>query len=374
MEVQDYYKTLGVPRTASQAEIKKAFRKLAREYHPDKRPGDRAAERRFKDLNEANEVLSDPKKREKYDRFGRDWEAYERAGAAAGAAGGADPFGPGSPFARYARGGGASGAGTGPGGIRYEFHTTGDAGDFSDFFRMMFGEDAGPAGNGGPANGGRGSEGGRASRARAGGGSGGGRGGLDDFLSGIGFGGRHGGSTADAGSPYGEMRALPAVEATTELSLEEAFHGTTRIVEVGGKRLEVSIPPGVDTGSRVKLTGKGPDGRDLVVVVRVQPHATFTRRGPDLEREIPVSLGEALVGAEVPVGTLKGRVLLTIPPGTQNGTTFRLTRQGMPRLRGGERGDLYVRVRVVLPTHLSEEAKAAAERFLDLVHQPDPRA
>jgi curved DNA-binding protein CbpA len=140
VEFQDYYKTLGVAKAASQAEIKKAYRRLAREWHPDRKPGDQTAERRFKELNEANAVLSDPGKREKYDRFGRDWEAYARAGAAPGGRGGADPFGAGSPFAAYGFGG-TSGSGTGPGGIRYEFRTTGDPGAFSDFFRMMFGDE-----------------------------------------------------------------------------------------------------------------------------------------------------------------------------------------------------------------------------------------
>ena len=126
--------------------------------------------------------------------------------------------------------------------------------------------------------------------------------------------------------------------------------------------------------SRVKLTGKGPGGRDLVVVISVRPHGVFTRRGADLEREIPVTLSEALLGGDVPVSTLKGRVLLTLPAGTQNGKTFRLSRQGMPRLKGDEPGDLYVRVRVVLPTHLSEEATAEARRFLALADEPDPRA
>jgi DnaJ-class molecular chaperone len=159
-----------------------------------------------------------------------------------------------------------------------------------------------------------------------------------------------------------------------DVSLEEAFHGTSRIVELDGRRLEVRIPRGVDTGSRVRLSGKGPDGRDLEVVIRVRPHRVFTRKGDDLERELPVTLGEALVGAEVPVATLKGRVLLKIPAGTQNGRSFRLKGQGMPRFKGEGAGELYVRVRVILPTDLSDRAKEAAEQFLDLVHQPDPRA
>jgi len=356
-EFQDYYKTLGVPRTATQAEIKKAFRKLARESHPDKHAGDKTAERRFKDVNEANAVLSDPAKRAKYDQFGRDWEAYARAGAAAGgSSGGRDPFGPGSPFAGYSfRTGGAGG----PGGVRYEFRTSGDAGAFSDFFHMMFGDESAAAGE--PevfAAGGAES--------------------IDDLLSRLGMAGATGAGRArttasgTAGRVASNARREP-IEVTAELSLEEAFHGTTRIVELDGRRLELTIPRGANTGSRIRLTGKGPDGRDLVVVTRIKGNRTFTRKGDDLEREVPVTLKEALLGSEIPVGTLKGRVLLTVPAGTQNGRTFRLKGQGMPRFKGDGAGDLYVRVKVALPTDLSAKAKAAAETFLDLVDQPDPR-
>jgi len=359
LEFQDYYQTLGVPKNASQADIKKAFRKLARESHPDKHPGDKVAERRFKDVNEANAVLSDPAKREKYDRFGRDWEAYARAGAGAGAAGRAgarDPFGPGGPFAGYAAGG--SYAGTGPGGVRYEFRTSGDAGAFSDFFRMMFGDEGAAAGE---------PEAFQAGGFQAGGGS------LDDILAGMRLRGAGTGRGRGAGIDHIGQARLAPVEATAEVSLEEAFHGSSRIVDVNGKRLEVTIPRGVDTGSRIKLTGKGPDGRDLVVITKLRSHPTFTRRGADLERETAVTLDEALLGGEIHVATLKGRVLLKIPGGTQNGRTFRLKGQGMPRLKGEGAGDLYVRVRVVLPTHLDDEARAAARRFLDLAAQPDPR-
>lgn len=368
MEFQDYYKTLGVPKTASQADIKKAYRKLAREWHPDRKPGDKDAERRFKELNEANAVLSDAGKREKYDRFGRDWEAYSRAGAAAGARGGGagagDPFGAGGPFAAYGFGGGA-GSATGPGGIRYEFRTTGDAGAFSDFFRMMFGDEGAAAGEPEAFSG--------SHRFSARGGS------LDEIFAGLGGrGGRGSAGTAGRAGGAGQDRVgaprLAPVEAIAEIDLEEAFHGTTRLVELEGKRLEVTIPRGVDSNSRIKLTGKGPDGRDLVVVTKVRPHKVFTRHGTDLEREVPVTLAEALVGGEIRVGTLKGQVLLKVPPGSQPGRRFRLTGQGMPRLRGGAAGDLYVVLRVVLPTNLSDEAQAAAKRLADLVKQPDPRA
>jgi curved DNA-binding protein len=351
VEFQDYYKTLGVPRTATQAEIKKAFRKLARESHPDKHGGDKTAERRFKEVNEANAVLSDPAKREKYDRFGHDWEAYSRAGAAAGGGtrGRTDPFSPGGPFAGY-----AGSAGAGPGGVRYEFRTTGDAGAFSDFFRMMFGDEGAAAGE--------------PEVFSTTGGS------LDDILAGMRLGGAaRTGSRRSGTDRVGPARLAP-VEATAELTLEEAYHGSSRIVELDGRRLEVTIPRGVDTGSRIRLSGKGPDGRDLVVITRIRPHRTFTRIGTDLEREVPISLEEALLGGEIHVGTLKGRVLLKLPEGTQNGRKFRLKGQGMPPLKGDGAGDLYVRVRLVLPTGLSDEAKAAAKQFLELADQPDPRA
>jgi DnaJ-class molecular chaperone len=360
-DFQDYYKTLGVPRTASQAEIKKAFRKLARESHPDKHQGDKGAERRFKEINEANAVLSDPAKRAKYDQFGRDWEAYARGGAATrGAPGGAGPFGPGNPFAGF--GGFRSGGGTGPGGVRYEFRTTGDPGAFSDFFHMMFGDESAAAGE-------------PEVFSTTGGES------IDDLLSRLGMAGagaRPAGSRAGrvdgrrAGT-FADTRPAP-IEVTAELSLEESFHGTSRIVELDGKRLEVTIPRGAATGSRIRLTGKGPGGRDLIVVTRITPHRTFPRKGDDLERDVPITLHEALLGSDVPIGTLKGKVLLKVPAGTQNGRTFRLKGQGMPRFKGIGTGDLYVRVRVVLPTNLSDEARAAAMGFLDLVDQPDPRA
>jgi curved DNA-binding protein len=169
-------------------------------------------------------------------------------------------------------------------------------------------------------------------------------------------------------------RSGPAAEAVAEITLEEAYHGTTRLIDVDGKRLEVTIPAGADTGTRIRLTGKAPGGGDLHVVVKQRPDRTLTRRGADLERELPLTLAEALLGAEVPVRTHKGRILLTIPAGTQHGRTFRLSGRGMPRFKATGHGDLYVKTRIVLPTDLSDEALTAARRFLDLVDQPDPRA
>lgn len=354
MEYRDYYEALGVPRTASTAEIKKAFRKLARQHHPDRNPGDKAAEKRFKDVNEAHAVLSDPEKRKQYDALGADWERFARAG---GGAGGADPFGPGGPFAGF---GGAGGSGSGrSGNVRYEFRTSGSGAEsgFSDFFRMFFG------GRGGATAGARS---GRGAGATVEGAS------IDEILGQMGWEGT-GGTGRRSGTATRAPERPREIEAPAELSLEEAYHGTSRIVEVEGRRYEVSIPRGVDTGSRVRLSGKGPDGRDVVVRIHVRPHKVFTRKGADLERELLVSLEEALLGAEVPVTTLKGKVLLTIPPGTQNGRTFRLSGQGMPKMKGGGAGDLYVRVRVVLPAKLDAEATEAARRFLEVVRQPDPR-
>ncbi len=169
-------------------------------------------------------------------------------------------------------------------------------------------------------------------------------------------------------------RPRATAEAVAEIDLDEAFHGTTRLVEIDGKRLEVKIPPGADTGTRIRLTGKAPGGGDLHVVVKQRPDPVFQRKGADLERELPLTLGEALLGADVPVATPKGRVLLTIPAGTQNGRTFRLRGRGLPRFRADGHGDVLVRVRVVLPTPLSDEARDAARTFIDLTNQPDPRS
>lgn len=355
MEFQDYYAVLGVPRTASQSDIKKAFRKAARKHHPDTNTGDSEAERKFKAVNEANAVLSDPDKRALYDRLGKDWESYARAGATAGAAAGARGGAAGNPFAGFAGQGGTGGN------IRYEFHTTGDAGEFSDFFQAFFGGASQPTPNDGPRRGTR----------PTGGPS------FEDILAGMGLdvdGGVRPGAARSSGSRAPAAPARPRAEAVAEISLDEAYHGTARLVEVDGKRLEVTIPKGVDNGTRIRLTGKAPGGGDLFVVVRQRPDPTFTRRGADLEREIPLTLREALLGADVHVRTPKGRVVLTIPAGTQPGRTFRLTGQGMPRFKADGHGDLYVKAKVVLPKDLTPEARDAADRFLRLTDQPDPRA
>lgn len=395
MDYKDYYAILGVPKTASTGDIKKAYRRLARQLHPDRNPGDATAERRFKDLNEANEVLADPTKRAQYDQLGARWQEYSRMGGRPGA----DPFAPGGPFAGFRTTGRAGGAGQG---VRIEF--AGDPDDFSEFFRTFFsggadvtGADA-FAGTAGPGRAG----GGRVA-ANPDGGERSGRGSLEDILAGLGLGGSGRGRRApggghahargdgaaapgsgSAGERGGRSRAGAAVEATAEVTLDEAFHGTTRLISVDGKRYEVRLPPGVDTGSRIRLRGKAAGrsgdssagasaGRDIVLVVRVLPHAIFAREGANLIRELPVTLGEALLGADVPVQILDRRVLLKIPAGTQPGRTIRLAGQGMPRLKGEGRGDLLVRIRVVLPT-VGDASRGAVERLVAAVHQPDPRS
>ncbi|MBM4407063.1 MAG: J domain-containing protein [Chloroflexi bacterium] len=347
MDYKDYYQVLGVPRTATQADIKKAFRKLARQHHPDRNQGDKAAEQRFKDLNEANEVLSDSGKRKLYDELGSNWEAYSRAGSRPGAGGTGAPF---SGFSGF----GGQGAN-----VRYEFRGSGDAGEFSDFFRMFFGGEESAAG---------GASGRTRTRARQARGAG--TPSIEDMLAGL------GGPAAGGSAPTAADGRAQGPDAQAEISLEEAFTGTTRIVDVDGKRLELKIPAGVDSGSRIRIASKGGSGpaRDVFIATRLRPHPVFSRSGADITRDLKVALREALLGAEVPVGTLTGRVLLTLPAGTQNGRTFRLSGQGMPRLKGEGRGDLYVKVQVILPTGLSEAAKSAAEAFLKKVDQPNPRS
>ncbi len=360
MEYKDYYQTLGVPKSASQAEIKKAYRRLARELHPDRNPGDKSAEKRFKEVNEANEVLADPQKRKQYDMLGANWEQFARAGAGAraGAAGNpfgqGDPFGPGGPFAGFG----------GPGGnVRYEFHTVGaDPSEFSDFFRVFFGGDMPRAESPSPRTGpSRSASGGRGNP-------------LEDLFSRIrSEQGREGSARGRANPP--QLKGED-VTAEVEVTLEEAYNGSSRLVQIGGKRLEVKVPKGVETGSRIRLRGKAAEGAnagDLYLAIKVQPHPIFTRKGADLTRELALTLGEALLGGEVEVRTLGGRVKLTVPPGTQNGQTFRLSGQGMPRLRGEGKGDLYARIKVVLPGKLEGRQKAAAEEFVRQISQPNPR-
>ncbi len=298
MEYKDYYQILGVDRNADEKEIKKAYRRLARQYHPDMNPGDKAAEARFKEINEAHEVLSDPEKRRKYDELRQNYQRWQQAG---GQPGGFD-------WSQWVRG-------AQPGGVRVEY---GDIRDFEDLF----------------------------------GGSG-----FSDFFEAI-FGGM--GVRTAGGTRAGRAATAQNIEQEVEITLEEAFRGTQRIMEVDGRRLEVKIPAGVKTGSKVRVPGEGLASGggtvrgDIYLVIKVLPHAVFERRGDDLYCEIPVDMFKALLGGEVQVPTLAGPVVLRIPPGTQSGRTFRLAGQGMPKLRSEQRGDLYAKVRVTLPEKLSD--------------------
>ncbi len=319
VEFKDYYKTLGVKKDASPEEIKRAYRRLARQHHPDVNKSADAT-KRFREINEANEVLSDPAKRKRYDQLGPDWERYAHGG----------PSRPGN-------GSGFQWVYTGQPG---ENPFGGDASGFSDFFRTVFGD-------------------------------------LGEE--------RFGAGTTP---PRGRSRARAGADAEYEIevALPEAYRGTQRQLEQRTeagrtRKLDVTIPAGVQDGQRIRLAGQGGPGvgggpsGDLYLRVRVAPHPFFTRDGDDLRAELPVSLHEALLGAEVTVPTLKGRVSLRIPPETQNGRTIRLAGQGMPhpKARGGGFGDLYVTVKVVLPTKLNEKEREAIRELAVSRASEDPR-
>jgi curved DNA-binding protein len=333
MDYKDYYKTLGVKKNASADEIKKAYRKLARKYHPDVNPGDKAAEDRFKDINEAYEVLSDDDKRGKYDRFGAEWQQFSRAG------GRPEDF-------NWGQWGGQ------PGGAQYRtvspeefeqmFGGGAGGGGFSDFFDFLFG-----------AMGAQRAGGQRAAGPRPG------------------FGGSYT-TTTDYSDLFGAQTAAPQSldqEHPVQITLEEAFSGTARTIQwENGRRLEARIPRGVRTGSRVRLSGQGSstDGRagDLYLRVEVLPHDRYERDGDDLRLTLPVDLFTVLLGGKVSVPALDKSVNLTIPEGTRNGKVFRLAKLGMPKLRQpDERGDLYVTVNVELPRELSEEEKKVVREW-----------
>lgn len=320
---EDFYKTLGVAKTASEKEIRSAYRKLARKLHPDVNPGDKASEARFKEINSAYEVLSDVEKRKKYDKYGDKWEYADQIEE--------------MQRERGARFGGRGGNG---GFQQFEVNDLGNV--FGSFF-------------------GRGGGGGFGSRTMS-------RRGTD-------------------------------VQQPVEVTLEEAYHGTSRTLELlsqeacstcggtgqvagatchvcGGygevqrpRRLEVKIPAGVTTGSKVKIAGEGQPGMgggkkgDLLLVVQVRPHARFERKGDDLYEDVEVPLTTAVLGGEVEVRTVTAKVMLKVPPLTQNGKSFKLGGLGMPRMKGAGKGDLYARVRVRLPEELSETQKKLFEEL-----------
>jgi len=328
MEFKDYYQTLGVSKTASDKEIKQAYRKLARKHHPDVNPGDKSAEARFKEINEAYEVLGDPEKRKKYDELGANWRMYEQAQQQ----GGGFPGG-GNPFS-----GGAWNINVGgPGGYRTmteeEMHELfGNEDPFSDFFRTFFG-----GGGGGPREGAGRARQGRAPRTQKG----------------------------------------RDIEHEVELTLEEAYHGATRRISIkqGGhaRSVDVRIPVGVKDGSRVRAAGEGESGSnggaagDLYLRVRIRAHPVFERKGTDLHTTVAVPVTTAVLGGEAQVPTITGTVRLKIPETTQSGQVFRLKGHGMPAVgKPDERGDLYATVDVQLPRLLTKEQRALYEGLAKL--------
>jgi len=321
MEYKDYYKILGVPKTATAKEIKAAYRKLARKYHPDVNKGDAKSEARFKEINEANEVLSDPAKRQRYDTLGSDWAKY-----------GPPPGGGGRP-------------GAGGGGRVVDFGDE-DLGGFSEFFRTIFG---------GGGAGGRTTSGG-------GGGFGAGGGGFEEIFG---------------------RAARPArgadVEGTVDLTLEEVLRGTSRTVnlesEGGGapRSIEVRIPAGVAEGQRVRAAGEGAGTSgargDLYLRVHVLPHARFERAGADLKTTVTVPLTSAVLGGEVMVPTLDGPLGIKVPPGSRPGRVFRLRGHGLPKMEpGGARGDVLASLAVDLPEKLGDREREIFEELKRLGH------
>jgi len=314
---KDYYELLGVSKTATEKEIKSAYRKLARKLHPDVNPNNKAAEEKFKSVSEAHEVLSDPEKRKKYDQYGEQWKSYSQGGPGSGGG-----------FPGYGGGAGQQS----PGGFRMEYGQPGQSGDLNDLFASLFGGEDGFPGGG-----------------------------------------------ARGGERFGRQappRRGQDIEAGITVTLEEAYHGAAKGVslqiptgyydtgnrngrqEETTRRVEVKIPAGVADGQKIRLAGQGGDGPagrgDLFLIVRVLPAAPFERRGDDLLADVPVSFIDAALGGEAKVPTPKGaRLTVTIAPGAQSGQTLRLRGQGMPRLKDGGFGDLLARIKVTVPKTLS---------------------
>lgn len=379
VQVKDYYQTLGVPRTATEKEIRAAYRKLARQHHPDLNPGDKGAEERFKEVNEAHEVLTDPDKRKLFDRFGDDWQRYRDAGFTGDeqfttpGAGGRARAGRGATFDPNDFNRWYTSEGDGSGG--YTFYSTDEGDDsHSDFFETLFGQRGGSP--------------------------------FDRF------GGFGGGFTTTRARPQARTRPQRGedAEVPVEISFDEAFRGTTRQIqlqvsepcptcnglgEVRGqecptcdgtgvvrrtKTLEVTIPAGIDSGKRVRMAGQGGPGLnggpagDVNLIVTVRPDRRFERDGDNLRTEVDIPVTTAVLGGEANVRTPTGTVALTIPPGTQSGRGFRLRGQGMPKLRsrGGERGDLLARARIVTPANLTDRERELYEELRNLRPERTP--
>ncbi len=334
MDFKDYYSVLGVPKTASEKEIKQAFRKLARKFHPDVNPGDKGAEARFKEVNEANEVLSDPEKRRKYDELGANWRAYENAPPGAGPFGGGQggPYGS-APGGQWSARGGPSGFRTMSEEEMAEMFGGGDSSPFSDFFNTFFGgmgADESSATTGARARG----------RAR--------------------------------------NRKGQDVEHPFELDLEDAMRGSVQRLQLRhdghARSVEVRIPAGVTEGSRVRVAGEGGRGAgsgpsgDLYLRVQLKPHPVFDVKGRDVYTRARVPVPTAVLGGEVDVVTPDSRTLrLKLPPGTQSGQRFRLRGHGLPSVgKPDDKGDLYASVEVEIPKTLSEEERKHYEALKEL--------
>jgi curved DNA-binding protein len=303
MDFIDYYKVLGINKNATQDEIRAAYRKLARKHHPDLNQNDKEANKRFQQINEANEVLSDPDKRKKYDQYGKDWqhaEAFEKAQQSGGARGRRSQGSyPGGGFSSEDFSGGFGGA------SGFE-----DGGQFSDFFESLFGRDS------------------------------------------------------SSGSSRSKFRGQD-LQAELRLSLADAYKTQQQVITVNGKNIRITIPAGVENGQVIKLKGhgnpgvnKGPNG-DLYITFIIEEDSRFRREGNDLYAKFPIDLYTAVLGGDTTVDTLGGKIKLKIKPGTQNGTIMRLKGKGFPFYKKeGEYGDLYLTLEVRLPENLSEKEKA----------------